>query len=192
VDDRQKPDELAGGSLPVVPRRHRATPPADAVDRLEWVTQRLVRALQRAVELVASDNGITVPEYHLLLAISDDVGRSNAEIARLMFVTPQSANRVLSDLEHGGLVVRTDDPSHGRIRKTVLTPSGRSVLQSCIARIAVIEGRVMASLEPEQRDTLLPGLIRAAETLAGGFFGNVEDERRSEASRRSGQRAAGL
>ncbi|MEF2977184.1 MarR family winged helix-turn-helix transcriptional regulator [Subtercola sp. YIM 133946] len=190
MDDGEFVDGATVDAGPVIPRRHRATPPKDAVGRLEWVTQRLVRALQRAVELVASDNGVTVPEYHLLLAISDDVGRSNAEIARLMFVTPQSANRVLADLERRGFVVRTDDPSHGRIRKTVLTPAGRAVLQECTNRIAVIEGRVMASLEPEQRDVILPALLRAAETLAGGYFGNADDERRAEANRRTRQSPA--
>lgn len=172
-----------------IPRRHRANPPTEAIGRLEWITQRLARALQRAVELVASDNGITVPEYHLLLATSDDVGRSNAELARLMFVTPQSANRVLADLEQRGFLVRTDDPSHRRIRNTRLTPEGRAVLEACTSRITVIENRVMASLDDVQREVVLPALLRAAETLAGGYFGDPDDERRAEENRRARQSA---
>jgi DNA-binding MarR family transcriptional regulator len=187
VDDGAGLDDRSIDSEPLIPRRHRANPPAVAVGRLEWVSQRLTRALQRAVELVAFDNHITVPEYHLLLATSDDLGRSNAELARLMFVTPQSANRVLADLEHRGLVVRTEHPSHGRIRNTVLTPAGRAVLKACTDRIEVIEGRVMASLDDDQRAVFLPALLRAAETLAGGYFGDADDEHRAEANRRRRQ-----
>jgi DNA-binding MarR family transcriptional regulator len=171
-------------------RRHRANAPADAVGRLEWVTQRLARALQRAVELVATDNNISVAEYHLLLAISDDVGRSNAEIARLMFVTPQSANRVLSDLENRGLLVRTDGPTHGRVRRAVLTPAGRTVLQACTERITAIEARVIAGLDEEQGRVLLPALQRAADTIAGGFFGESADELRAIENRRTRQPSA--
>lgn len=187
MDNVSQRDETNVEHESTIARRHRAIAPADAVGRLEWITQRLARALQRAVELVAYDNDITVPEYHLLLATSDDRGRSNAEIARLMFVTPQSANRVLAALERRGFVVRAGEVSRGRTRNTVLTPSGRAVLESCTSRIAVIEARVMASLEDDQRNVILPALLRAAETLAGGYFGNADDERRAGASRRSVQ-----
>lgn len=175
----------AGVLAPAIPRRHRANPPADAMARLEWVTQRLARALQRAVELVAADHGITVAEYHLLLANSDDVGRSNAEIARLIFVTPQSANRVLAELERRGYLERTDDPHHGRIRQTVLTAAGREVLDDCIRRIAEIEARVMTGLDDEQARVLLPALRQAADTLAGGYFGDAGEELRAEEYRRA-------
>ncbi|MEP6842581.1 MAG: MarR family transcriptional regulator [Pseudolysinimonas sp.] len=167
-----------------IARRHRANAPADAIGRLEWVTQRLARSLQRAVELVASDNNVSVPEYHLLLAISDDKGRSNAEIARLMFVTPQSANRVLSDLEQRGLVVRADDPTHGRVRKATLTPEGRMVLQACTDRITAIESRVLSGLDDEQGRVLLPALRQAADTIAGGYFGESDEEFRALRNRR--------
>ncbi|HXD60575.1 MAG TPA: MarR family transcriptional regulator [Lacisediminihabitans sp.] len=186
MDNGARIDQTTADPTVTVPRRHRAQAPADAVGRLEWITQRLARALQRAVELVASDNGITVPEYHLLLATSDDVGRSNAEIARLMFVTPQSANRVLAGLERRGFVVRAGEASRGRTRNTVLTPEGRAVLEECTKRIEDIEARVMASLDDDQRNVILPALLRAADTLVGGYFGNVEDERRAAANRRAG------
>ncbi|PRY13055.1 MarR family winged helix-turn-helix transcriptional regulator [Kineococcus rhizosphaerae] len=165
--------------------RHRASAPAEALARLEWVTQRVSRALQRAVDLVAADHGITAAEYHLLLAISDDVGRSNAEIARLTFVTPQSANHVLAELERRAFLQRTDDPNHGRIRHAVLTRTGREVLDSCTRQIAAIEARVVAGLDEQQRAVLLPALWQAAETLAGGFFGDAAEEARAEELRRA-------
>lgn len=155
------------------------------MERLEWITQRLARALRRAVELVAADHGITVAEYHLLLAISDDVGRSNAEIARLIFVTPQSANRVLADLERREFLRRTDDPHHGRIRQTVLTPAGRELLDDCIQQIAAIEARALSTLDEGEQRVLLTALGRAADTLAGGYFGDREEERRAEDYRRT-------
>jgi DNA-binding MarR family transcriptional regulator len=190
VDDAVHGGE-GGVPAPAVARRHRANAPADAMARLEWVTQRLARALQRAAELVAADHGITVAEYHLLLANSDDVGRSNAEIARLIFVTPQSANRVLAELERRGYLERTDDPHHGRIRQTVLTPAGREVLDQCIRQIADIEARVMQALDDDQQRVLLPALLQAADTLAGGYFGDPGEELRAEAYRRA-RHAAGV
>lgn len=176
--------DVEGEPAASIPRRHRANPSPVAMDRLEWITQRLARALQRAVELVAADHRITVAEYHVLLAISDDVGRSNAEIARLIFVTPQSANRVLAELERRGYLARSDDPNHGRIRQTVLTPAGRELLDDCIRRISAIEARALAALDDREQRVLLASLQRAAETLAGGYFGDPVAEARAEQYRR--------
>jgi DNA-binding MarR family transcriptional regulator len=175
----------AGNATAHIPRRHRATPPPVAMERLEWIIQRLGRALQRAVELVAADHGISVAEYHLLLAISDDVGRSNAEIARLIFVTPQSANRVLAELERRGFLERRNDPHHGRIRQTVLTRRGHEVLDDCIGQIAAIEARALARLDDAAQTSLLASLQGAAETLAGGYFGDAAKEARAEEYRRA-------
>jgi DNA-binding MarR family transcriptional regulator len=176
-------EDAASATRPAT-SRHRAVAPHDALARLEWVTQRVSRALQRAVDLVAADHGITAAEYHLLLAISDDVGRSNAEIARLTFVTPQSANHVLAELERQGYLARTNDPNHGRIRQTTLTAAGRRVLDDCVERIAAIEARALADLDPEETRALLPALRQVAETLAGGYFGDADEEARAESLRR--------
>lgn len=157
------------------------------MERLEWIVQRLARALHRAVELVAADHGISVAEYHLLLANSDDVGRSNAEIARLIFVTPQSANRVLAGLERRGYLERRDDPNHGRIRQTALTRQGRELLDDCIRQIASIESRALAAIDDDAQRVLFTSLQQAAETLVGGFFGDSAEELRAENYRRAGR-----
>jgi DNA-binding MarR family transcriptional regulator len=177
--------EDAGEAARRAATRHRAIAPDDALARLEWVAQRVSRALQRAVDLVAADHGITAAEYHLLLAVSDDVGRSNAEIARLTFVTPQSANHVLAELERNGFLQRTSDPNHGRIRQTKLTPHGRAVLDACVRRIAEIESRALSGLSPAQTETLLPALRQVADALAGGYFGDPVEEARAESVRRA-------
>lgn len=183
VDDEHRNSEPARAVR--IARRHRATPPPDATKRLEWIVQRLARALHRAVELVAADHGISVAEYHLLLANSDDVGRSNAEIARLIFVTPQSANRVLAELERRGYLERRVDPHHRRIRQTSLTVRGRELLDDCIREIASIESRALAGIDDDEQQVVFASLQQAAETLAGGYFGDPAEERRAESYRRA-------
>jgi hypothetical protein len=50
------------------------------------------------------------------------------------------------------------------------------VVRTCRAELDGLEQRILASHSAEQHQALLPSLLRAAETLAGGYFGDVAAE----------------
>jgi DNA-binding MarR family transcriptional regulator len=183
---RVVPDGASSGSLSSIA-------PSTGSARLEYVSQRLARAFNRATEAIALRHEISVPEYHLLLVLSDDVARSNAELARRTFVSAQAAHLVVTDLEGRGLIERTRHPEHGRIRLVKLTDRGRLVLDSCLNEMIQVEERIYAGLSAPERRHLLSALNNAAEVLAGGYFGDRDAERNAEARRtdvRAGRKAA--
>ncbi|MCZ2828848.1 MarR family transcriptional regulator [Modestobacter sp. VKM Ac-2986] len=158
--------------------------PRAAASRVEYVSQRLARALTRATELVVARHSISVPEYRMLLLLSDQVPRSNAELARLMFVSSQATHLVLSDLVARGLVGRSAHPGNRRVRLARPTELGTVTLNACLADMIGIEDRILAGMPPAERGMLLSALQHAAEVLAGGYFGDEDLEREAVALRR--------
>jgi DNA-binding MarR family transcriptional regulator len=180
----EEPAATPRPAAPVGPERL----PAAAFSRIEYVSQRLARALQRATELIAARQSISVSEYRMLLILSDHVPRSNADLARLMFVSSQAAHLVLSDLVSRGLVERTPHPDNRRIRLARLTDDGLAKLNACLAEMIAVEDRIYAGMPAAERGLLLSSLHHAAEVLAGGYFGD-EDTEREAVRLRAGQRA---
>jgi DNA-binding MarR family transcriptional regulator len=164
--------------------------PRAAFSRVEYVSQRLARALLRATELIAARQGIAVPEYRMLLILSDQVPRSNAELGRLMFVSAQAAHLVLSHLAARGLVERIPHPENRRIRLARPTEAGLAKLNACLAEMIAVEDRIYAGMPPAERGLLLSTLNHAAEVLAGGYFGDPRTEREA-IELRAGQRING-
>jgi len=72
-----------------------------------------------------------VAQYAVLTALEEEPGLSNADLARRAFVTPQTMNQVMRQLEERHWVTRHPHPGHGRILQAALTDSGRQTLQAC-------------------------------------------------------------
>ncbi len=73
--------------------------------------------------------GLTTPQYAALSAIESTPGLSGNKLARQCYVTPQTMNLILANLESGGLIVRHPHPEYGRILQAYLTPGGESLLR---------------------------------------------------------------
>src|SRR5262249_12004433 len=72
--------------------------------------------------------------------------RSNAELARLHSVTPQSMVEILASLEGRGLISRLAKPDRGRAMPAELTKEGRSQLLSVHLAMREVEQRLLNSL----------------------------------------------
>ena len=67
--------------------------------------KRAQQALRNAIDPALSDLELTTAQYAALYNLRRHPGASNAELARLSFVTPQTMVRIVSGLERAGLVV---------------------------------------------------------------------------------------
>ncbi len=123
-------------------------------------------ALNRSMTATLSEVGLSVPQYAILYTLDQTPGISSAELARRSFVTPQTMNELVLDLEASGLVTREPHPDHGRIRQARLTPEGRSKLSLAGRRVATIEERMLSSLTPAERRHLSVWLVACADNLA--------------------------
>jgi DNA-binding MarR family transcriptional regulator len=75
---------------------------------------------------------------------------------------------IVANLERAGLLGRSPDPDHGRIKRASLTARGRSALRRAHDLVAEIEARMLAGLTAEETETLGILLGRTAENLRAG------------------------
>lgn len=110
---------------------------------------------------------ITAPQNAVLLAVSGNPRISNAELARAAFVTPQTMQAILVNLERGGLILRRPHPEHGRVIMTELTTAGQQAVAEGAKAADVVERQMLSTLSAEEARVLCELLKRCAAALDG-------------------------
>lgn len=118
-------------------------PDANAIGpRLRAVAATYRSAIDRGLR----QRGLTLSQYQVLAAIGEDGLASNADLARAMSITPQSAHELLLVLVGRELVERPEGAGPGRAGVICLTRAGRRALASADARVAAIDARITDTL----------------------------------------------
>ena len=123
-------------------------------ERFGYLLKVAQHALRTAMDDALRPVGITTSQYAVLTALDREPGLSNADLARLAFVTAQSMQGIVANLERDGLIKRTIDPAHKRILRTELTAAGRKALTRADTAVADIEGKMLDGLDAKQRALL--------------------------------------
>ena len=136
--------------------------------------KRAQHALRLEMDGVLRGVGLTTPQYAALSVLEDEAGLSGAALARRCFVTPQTMNQILMNLQGSGTVERRPHPEHGRVLSAYLTPKGAELVALAHGKVGAIEERMLAGLNPEERSRLLETLRNCAESLALERAGTAE------------------
>lgn len=121
-------------------------------------------ALRTAMEDALRPLGMTVTHYSCLELLAQRPGMSNSELARGTFVTRQSMNTLLQQLERDGIVSRPSTPTTGKVLPTTLTEAGRRQREAASAAVRQVELRMTRDLDDEGRAAafrLLRGMVAA-------------------------------
>ena len=160
--------------LHAMPRHERVewTPAGDAFTELLLEVFRLNGALIAAGNELCADTGLTSSRWQILGAIAGAAGPVTAsQIARRMGLTRQTVQRLVDELEAGGLVTRAADPEHGRARPVAFTAEGQKLYRTMQQRQAPWANGVAAGVPAKKlRETL--GVLRELR-------GRIEPETRS-------------
>jgi DNA-binding MarR family transcriptional regulator len=126
---------------------------SDAGDEpLGYLLQRLAMSLRAEVTSTALDPvGLSFPQYICMRILAKSPGRSNADLARDVSVSPQAMNMVVRGLQDRGLVTRPATVASGRSLPAELSNDGTELLKRTDAGVREAERRVLAPLRPEQR-----------------------------------------
>jgi DNA-binding MarR family transcriptional regulator len=135
--------------------------------RIGYLLKRAQAALRTRMDAVLDRRGLTTPQYSVLSTLERAPGSSNAELARLSFVTPQTMMRILDNLESLGFIVREPHASHGRILVTSLTALGRKTVAACHGEINEIEEQMLDGLTTRERGALQELLLHCVAALRG-------------------------
>lgn len=119
---------------------------------LGYLLYRVTNALRGEVTTTVLDPlELSFPQYICMRMLARSPGRSNAEIARSIGVSPQAMNIVLRSLQERSLVERPAAMAAGRSQPAQLTTSGREMLSRTDAGVRAAEERLMADLTDAQR-----------------------------------------
>lgn len=143
-----------------------AIPPSRVTDHPGYLLKRAQDALHAGMADALREHGATVAQYAVLTALDEEPGLSNAGLARRAFVTPQTMNQVLRELEQKGWVTRHPHPGHARILQAHLTQTGRAVLQACHRASDVVEEQMLAPLTPGDREHFAATLRACIDALS--------------------------
>ncbi|MEJ7842686.1 MAG: MarR family transcriptional regulator [Rubrobacter sp.] len=135
--------------------------------RVGYELKRAQHALRVEMDGALRGVGLTTPQYAALAVLEGESGLSGAELARRCFVTPQTMNGIVVNLENAGLLERRPHPEHGRVLQAYLTGEGEAMVSRAHAPIEAIEERMLAGVGEDERGRLLRVLRDCADTLEG-------------------------
>lgn len=139
--------------------------------RVGYQMKRAQHALRVEMDKALRGVGMTMAQYAALSALEAGPGLSGAELARRNFVTPQTMNVILVNLEVSGLVMRHPHPEHGRVLQAYLTEIGEESVARAHGLVEAVEARMLDILSQDDRRRLLEALRSCADTLEGGAEG---------------------
>lgn len=124
--------------------------------------------LRQRLDTELAQFGITAPQNAVLLGVAGNPRISNAELARAAFVTPQTMQAILVNLERAGLILRSPHPEHGRVIMTELTAAGLKAVADGSKAADSVERQMLSSLSLEEARQLCDLLKRCAAALDDG------------------------
>lgn len=126
--------------------------------------RQLQSAIRQATDEALKEVGLTAAHANVLTELAYGPARSNAELARMNFVTAQTMVEILMSLEQKGLIVRDAHPNGGRAMLAQLTKEGHSKVFAVHMAMHHIEERFRRTLSPQdvsQMRRLLQVCLRA-------------------------------
>lgn len=133
--------------------------------RLGYYLKRAQHALRLRMDEALQRVGLTTAQYAALSALEAEPGLSNAALARRCFVTPQTMNVIVMQLENNRLIERHSHPEHGRVLQTVLTAMGQHQVQQAHQVVARIEEQMASQLTQDEQQQLVQWLKQCSQAL---------------------------
>ncbi len=113
---------------------------------LGYLLRQASGAFRTRLERALADLGVTQPQFAVLTMVAAYPGLSNADLARLSLLTPQTVSVIVANLKRSGALASKPHAVHGRIRHLTLTARGEKILAHCKARVQVLEQELGAAL----------------------------------------------
>lgn len=129
---------------------------------LGYLLRQASGAFRLRLERALADLEVTHPQFAVLTMLSNYPGLSNADLARLALLTPQTVSVIVSNLERGGALRRRPHPVHGRIQHIELSEKGNGLLLQCRERVPAIELEIADGLTAKEEEIVRRWLVSVA------------------------------
>lgn len=129
---------------------------------LGYLLRQAAGAYRLRMERALADVDVTPPQFAVLTMLAAYPGHSNADLARLALLTPQTVSVIVANLERMGAVMRRPHAVHGRIQHLLLSARGRALLAECRARAHAVERDLAGALSETEQQAIRAWLVRVA------------------------------
>ncbi|PZE75831.1 MarR family winged helix-turn-helix transcriptional regulator [Curtobacterium sp. MCBD17_019] len=97
---------------------------------LGWNALKVARIIGARITAGMAERDLSLVQFGVLSCLADGAQMTSAEIARAVFVRPQSMSDVLDGMERRGLVHRVGVRARGRRNPAAITPAGQAALDA--------------------------------------------------------------
>ncbi|OBQ73699.1 MarR family winged helix-turn-helix transcriptional regulator [Mesorhizobium erdmanii] len=129
---------------------------------LGYLLRQAAGAHRLRMDRALGDLGVTQPQFVTLTMLAAYPGLSNADLARLALLTPQTLSVIVANLERAGSLMRKPHAVHGRIQHIDLSDSGRALLKKCRERVQAIEAELTEGLSAAEERAVRRWLVGIA------------------------------
>jgi len=134
----------------------------DPDDQLGYLLARAAAQSEREWARALQAQGINPRQFSMLALVVRAPGISQAELARRVMITPQSASESLGALESQGLIARAP-AEPGRASKLELTAQGKALLRRAYPVVENVQREIFRGLSKREQ-VLLGQLLRKVLT----------------------------
>src|SRR5260221_3366168 len=132
---------------------------------LGYLVRQASVAGRAAMEKALADLEITPPQFSVLTMIVAYPGVSGAELARRTFLTPQTINVIVGNLEKARAIEKAAHAVHGRILRLTATAKGQALLKRCRGRVMEVEDRLAGLVGRDEERVVRRWLSAVGEAL---------------------------
>lgn len=133
---------------------------------LGWNAVKVARIIGSQITAGMAELDMSLVQFGVLSCLAEGAHLTSAEIARAVFVRPQTMSDVLDGMERRGLVQRVGVRVRGRRNPAAITPAGQAALDTAQA-VALATNDLSAlgldASQSAQLNALLVTVIRGAE-----------------------------
>jgi DNA-binding MarR family transcriptional regulator len=129
---------------------------------LGYLLRQAASAHRHRSERALADIGVTPPQFMVLTMLAAYPGHSNADLARLALLTPQTVNVIVANLQKAGAISRRPHSVHGRIQQLELTEHGRALLAKAKKRMHGLEHELSNGLSADEEQIVRRWLVGVA------------------------------
>ena len=132
---------------------------------LGYLVRQASVAVRAAMEKALAELEITPPQFSVLTMIVAYPGVSGADLARLTFLTPQTINVIVRNLEKAGAIEKSAHAVHGRILQLTATAKGQALLKRCRSRVMEVDARLSGLIGRDEERVVRRWLSAVGEAL---------------------------
>lgn len=130
---------------------------------LGYLLRQAAGAHRNRIEKALAGFGVTAPQFSVLTMLNAYPGLSNADLARLALLTPQTVSVIIANLEKAALIARRPHQMHGRIQHIDLTPKGTALLAEARMIVNRLDKELMDGFSSSDEEIIRKWLVAIAK-----------------------------